>query len=78
MTLVILTEGVQENRFTCSYFSITLLYQLTKMPCLSPWERWPSIARTERANRMALAKQCPLSHLRRQLSHGESQGAHLP
>ena len=25
MTLVILTEGVQENRFTCSY----LLYQLT-------------------------------------------------
>ena len=28
-------------------------------PCLSPWERWPSAARTERGNRAAIPSQSP-------------------
>ena len=42
------------------------------VPCLSLWERWPSAARTERANHDHTG---PLSHLRRQLSQRESQGS---
>ena len=41
-------------------------------PCLSPWERWLSEAKTERVN---CDCQTPLSRLRRQLSQRESQEA---
>ena len=52
------------------------------VPCehlrLSPWERWPSAARTERENNDHIIRKWlhgPLSHLRRQFSQRESWGA---
>ena len=44
-----------------------------ELPCLSPWERWPSEARTERGNQGAMPSQSPAVTA---LPEGEPRGVY--
>ena len=80
------SECPKGRRTRESILPLPLMYRAS-IPCLSPWERWPSAARTERANNAHTQKttpydiiiqkrlQLPLSHLAvTALPRGEPRG----
>ena len=54
----------ERRRFFVAFLQCCTAGRSAGIPCLSPWERWPSAARTERANKLILSfkkRSMPLS-----------------
>ena len=45
----------ERRRFFVAFLQCCTAGRSAGIPCLSPWERWPSPARTERANKLILS-----------------------
>ena len=45
----------ERRRFFVAFLQCCTAGRSAGIPCLSPWERWPSAARTERANKLILS-----------------------